>query len=469
MAGVAQKGPFRQGAMLVATPLDARGARTGAPMRTTIRSDRGDYELVFPAGSLPAGASILLEVTGDFYNEWTGMLSQGSLRAVVPANASPSSWNINLLTELAADDVLSNLRSGMQPNDALRIAEEDLAMELAALTALRAQGQSFHEMDLFDDDFDLLLLSWLFMAHVATDPSPGFLPALTALKDDLMPLIASLRPPVTFDCTMLVNATLRLVLDVALAEATAAETEAFFRGLLPDQSAPTTVEGRESYLATLKMRPELQEALDGEEVKAACNLLGTTATFRLEFRGNWSSANHMGAPPPTGAHFTTLIGATHSTVVHLWEAGQLATPGMESVAEVGGTGTITKEINDHRTAGNVGRLVSASIASGGEASTSFTFQTTKAHPLLSLASMVAPSPDWFVGLDSFSLLESGDWISMKEVMLFAYDAGTEDGNGFSLDNDATSPHEPIARITTAPLGTQTNPLAVITITRTSPP
>ena len=46
--------------------------------------------------------------------------------------------------------------------------------------------------------------------------------------------------------------------------------------------------------------------------------------------------------------------------------------------------------------------------------------------------MLAPSPDWFVGVSALSLLaEDGAWKEREQVMLRLYDAGTDDGATFT--------------------------------------
>ena len=61
--------------------------------------------------------------------------------------------------------------------------------------------------------------------------------------------------------------------------------------------------------------------------------------------------------------------------------------------------------------------------------------------------MIGPSPDWFVGVSALSLLDTGgQWMSTREVDLFPYDAGTEEGTEFSLNNQATSPQGVITSI-----------------------
>jgi hypothetical protein len=60
--------------------------------------------------------------------------------------------------------------------------------------------------------------------------------------------------------------------------------------------------------------------------------------------------------------------------------------------------------------------------------------------------MVAPSPDWFVGVDSLPLYENGQWRPLITVDLFPYDSGTDSGVFFDSPNADTQPREPIAAL-----------------------
>ena len=72
---------------------------------------------------------------------------------------------------------------------------------------------------------------------------------------------------------------------------------------------------------------------------------------------------------------------------------------------------------------------------------------TTAHPRVTLVTMIAPSPDWFVGVSGLSLLDaSGNWLPSHEVKLYPWDAGTENGDEFSLSNPTTSPQGLITSI-----------------------
>ena len=185
------------------------------------------------------------------------------------------------------------------------------------------------------------------------------------------------------------------------------------------------------------------------------------ATYQVNFDATWSSSTHPNAYP-NNAHFSPLIGATHKASANLWQAGQLASNGIESMAETGNNSNLTGEINALRNSGQAGlRLLGGAPNSPG--STSITFTTTDEFPLVSLVTMIAPSPDWFVGVDSLSLMDNGVWVD-KVVTLYAWDAGTDSGTNFTSGNQNTNPQEPIFLITQGPF-TGADPLGTLTFTR----
>ncbi len=173
-----------------------------------------------------------------------------------------------------------------------------------------------------------------------------------------------------------------------------------------------------------------------------------TARYRVTFTAEWSSSTHPNAYP-SNAHFSPLIGAVHNGSVTFWESGGTATPGIESVAETGSTSTFRTEIDNAIAAGTTLATVSGG-GIGSPATLNVEFDISSDYPLVTLITMIAPSPDWFLGVNALNLMEGGSWTSDLSVDLFAYDAGTEEGNGFSLSNAATSPQGTITRITESP-------------------
>ena len=67
---------------------------------------------------------------------------------------------------------------------------------------------------------------------------------------------------------------------------------------------------------------------------------------------------------------------------------------------------------------------------------------------VSVIAMIAPSPDWFVGVDSVELCGSdGKWKDSVSSMLPPWDAGTDSGTTFKADNVMTMPQDVIRQIT----------------------
>ena len=200
-----------------------------------------------------------------------------------------------------------------------------------------------------------------------------------------------------------------------------------------------------------------------------------SVTYRVTFEGKFTaSALASGVSVPSGEHFTTLIGAVHNDSVTFWSSGGTASAGIESMAEVGGTSVLKSEIN---ASSNALAVIEKSLPSGGTPTATVDFTVTTAHPLVTLLSMIAPSPDWFVGVSGLSLRNAADdgWQPSLTVDLFPYDAGTEEGTEFSLSNAATSPQGTIISIkgagkfSNAPIATLTfDLLAAPVITTTLP-
>ena len=167
-----------------------------------------------------------------------------------------------------------------------------------------------------------------------------------------------------------------------------------------------------------------------------------TATYTITFEGLWTVDDITDIVMPGGAHFTEVIGATHNSDTTLWASGGMASAGVEDVAELGIVSALVSEIGRNANADVVVRA--GSSVNAPTRTVSGTFTMTASHPLVSVLSMVAPSPDWFVGVSTLRLYDNG-WRN-RVVDLYPYDAGTEEGSGWSLSNAATIPQGVIASI-----------------------
>ncbi len=174
-----------------------------------------------------------------------------------------------------------------------------------------------------------------------------------------------------------------------------------------------------------------------------CIPSGNTARYTVTFNALWSAATHP-TNIPSNPHFSRLIGATHNEVVSFWKPGGFATAGIESMAETGGISLLTDEIENAISTGNACSVITGSGVNPSPGSVSVTFTVGSDRPLVTLTTMVAPSPDWFLGVQGLSLVdENGDWVSDLTVDLFVYDAGTDSGVSFTSEDNDTNPRETI--------------------------
>jgi hypothetical protein len=123
-----------------------------------------------------------------------------------------------------------------------------------------------------------------------------------------------------------------------------------------------------------------------------------------------------------GLHFTPVITAAHTSENNLFMASEMASVELQAMAEGGDISGLVSmltnadaNINENPAMGLLAPAMSAS----------FTLTNDSANTHLSLAAMVLPSNDGFVGLDSWAIPEEAGTYT---VFLNAYDAGTEANN-----------------------------------------
>ena len=190
------------------------------------------------------------------------------------------------------------------------------------------------------------------------------------------------------------------------------------------------------------------------------------ARYVVLFDASWEEATHAVPPNP---HFSRLIGGTHGERVRFWDEGEFASEGIRRMAELGAQAPLDEEVGAAIAAGTAEHLLAGSEQPANPGSTRLEFDVSRGFPLVTLVTMIAPSPDWFVGVSALPLFENGDWVREKEVPLVAWDAGTDSGVTFLSADRPSSPRQPIARIATPPLagGGAVVPLGRFTFRRIS--
>jgi hypothetical protein len=172
--------------------------------------------------------------------------------------------------------------------------------------------------------------------------------------------------------------------------------------------------------------------------------LAASASYRVIITTTWSSPAFT---VPAAAHITTLVGMVHSKDTFMWNNSP-ASIGLEFVAEVGSNWRLINEldtiINRQKA---LSQFAIAPPAINGSVEFPLTF--TPAYSCISFASMIAPSPDWFTGINNYSLVQNNKWVDEITVNLRIYDAGSEEGDIFGYDNPATIPAQNVGLLQAA--------------------
>ena len=173
--------------------------------------------------------------------------------------------------------------------------------------------------------------------------------------------------------------------------------------------------------------------------------------YKVTFEGNWSNDNFP-IDFPSNDHFSEIIGMTHNSSVNFFEEGELASEGMESMAETGDIFPLDEEILDIVINKDGFDYVVNNGPNSGKGSKDFILYVDEDHSLVTLVSMIAPSPDWFCGIKDFDLYRNGDWAQEIKVPMIVWDAGTDSGITYTANDQDTNPTETIQPLTAAPLG-----------------
>ncbi|XP_050689773.1 spondin-1-like isoform X2 [Eriocheir sinensis] len=246
----------------------------------------------------------------------------------------------------------------------------------------------------------------------------------------------------------------------------------------------TVVENRDVWYMddgglTKELCEEVQESPDVQPPIVSQCCACDEAKYEVTFEGLWSRHTHPKDFPNNEwlTHFSDIIGASHSADYMVWEYGKEASDGLKQVAEWGSTRTLESELkrqSDHiRTIIKARGLWHPNV----NGKTFAVFRVDNRHHLMSLVSMLGPTPDWIVGVSALELcLANCSWVPHKTLNLYPYDAGTDSGVTYESANSPTYPKGKIRRITSSypndpaspfydPTGKPMKPLARLTITR----
>ena len=163
------------------------------------------------------------------------------------------------------------------------------------------------------------------------------------------------------------------------------------------------------------------------------------ARYRVRLVQEWSAATHPTTLPP-GWHTSPAVLTAHARSADVFAVGRLATAGIESMAERGGTALLRSELGSNANVGDVD--TGSGINRSGVDSLEVT--VTQSTGRLSLVTMLAPSPDWFVGFSGVPVFAGGVWADRIVLDMNPYDAGTDSGARFSSGDIDTQPRQSVS-------------------------
>ena len=173
--------------------------------------------------------------------------------------------------------------------------------------------------------------------------------------------------------------------------------------------------------------------------------------YLVTFNINWNSSDFP-MNYPSNAHFSRLIGWSHDVNQPFFKIGTLASDGIKNMAETGGTSPLDDELKQLIEEGKGHKHFIGSSLSSGTGEIEIRVEVTKQNPSITLATMIAPSPDWYIAVVDINLLENNSFVNQKTVDANVYDAGTDSGSTYSSPNDLTAPQNPITLFVDSPLG-----------------
>ncbi|XP_041979917.1 spondin-2 [Aricia agestis] len=142
--------------------------------------------------------------------------------------------------------------------------------------------------------------------------------------------------------------------------------------------------------------------------------------------------------PP--AQWSRVYGVSHSRQYVLFRLGRRVPVPIKQFAESGRTDALSSGPGTMDVFG-------APAITQGAGRTEAEFFVDGNHSRVSVMARMVPSPDWFIGVDSFDLCVDGNWLDSITIEVDPLDAGTDNGFTFTAPNWPTAPQGVAYRIT----------------------
>lgn len=123
-----------------------------------------------------------------------------------------------------------------------------------------------------------------------------------------------------------------------------------------------------------------------------------------------------------------FAGRTHDSAYTLYRLGERLSSGVRLYVETGRTDGMDADGDSPST---LHSFTGPPVPQGEGTSVARAFLDGN-HTLISIMARINPSPDWFVGLDSFQLCVEGNWVDTVTVEVIIHPGGRGEGSLISI-------------------------------------
>lgn len=167
--------------------------------------------------------------------------------------------------------------------------------------------------------------------------------------------------------------------------------------------------------------------------------------YRLTVKGNFKKSVHGKKYFPGNPHFSPVVGVSHNKFYRLFPKDTFASKGVKIVAETGNPQELLSELLEAQNKKSI-LDYNTSAPFDGDETVSITLKVNKSNPYISLITMIAPSPDWVVGVNFLKVIRNGKYLKRKVYPLYAIDAGTDSGKIYTSSDKPTRPQVKIKKL-----------------------
>ena len=193
------------------------------------------------------------------------------------------------------------------------------------------------------------------------------------------------------------------------------------------------------------------------------------ASYKATFESTWSEKTHPTDYPSADAHYSKLVGATHLPDTSFWKVGAKASKAVKDIAEKGINSKFERAVSWAIKIKEAGAYIDGPGLATGTGIVEVDFTVTPKYSNVTLLTMIAPSPDWIVGVSGVDLCVGGQWADKQVHTLYALDGGTDDGQNYAYATaeTKTDPQDVIKPVINERLGISKEvPFGSLTFVRT---